>query len=55
MTELSDIYNTRARVMAILNRFVRPEDKDLTDFELIKAVWRRWDRDRAAALIDPAE
>jgi hypothetical protein len=45
----------RMRLGHLLWRHLRPEDAELTDRDLVLAVQRRWETDRQAPLIDPAE
>jgi hypothetical protein len=45
----------RQRLDEIVGRFVRPEDCQLTDKELVLAVYERWLKHAGAPVLDPAE
>jgi hypothetical protein len=45
----------RQRLDEIVGRFVRPEDGQLTDKELVKAVYERWLKHASEPVLDPAE
>jgi hypothetical protein len=45
----------RQRLDEIVGRFVMPEDSQLTDKELIQAVYERWLKHAREPVLDPAE
>ena len=49
------IEQQRLRFFEIMRRHVREEDGNLTDLELVRAVYERWERSLSDALIDPNE
>lgn len=48
-------HESRTRLSRILGWHTRPEDAELTDFEFVKAVIRRWQEHQERPLIDPNE
>lgn len=45
----------RQRFMEIMRRHVLARDVDLSDEAFVRTVFKRWELDRSAPLIDPNE
>lgn len=45
----------RTRFAEVLARHVRPEDYGLSDRDLVRTVFARWEKEQAAPLVDPNE
>ena len=45
----------RQRLDEIIGRFVKPEDSQLTDKQLVQAVYERWLKHASQPLLDPFE
>lgn len=46
---------TRNRLIEILSRFVKPEDKMLVDRDLVKVIFKRYEEYLGQPLVDPNE
>lgn len=47
--------DVKERLIGILIRFIRWEDVDLSDRDLVETVYARWRKDREDPLVDPNE
>ena len=45
----------RTRYYRLIRRFIEAQDSELTDSDLVRAVWLRWRKARDEYIIDPNE